>query len=194
MSNADKDRKSPDVVCFGDLLMDFVPTESGLAFADLPTFVPVPGGAAANVAVGLAKLGRRSAFMGKVGDEPFGHVLVATSRRKASTPPRSAWKAKRAPRSPSSPSPRTASATSCSTDTPRRTCCSCRTRSTAPRSSVPQSSISTRSASPRRSRGRRPCSPRILRNPWASSSPTTSTSDFRSGRVLRRRRRASCWA
>ena len=34
--------KALDVVCFGDLLMDFVPTESGLDFADLPTFVPVP--------------------------------------------------------------------------------------------------------------------------------------------------------
>jgi fructokinase len=70
-----------DVVCFGDLLMDFVPTESGLAFADLPTFKPVPGGAAANVAVGLAKLDKTSAFMGKVGDEPFGHVLIDTLRR-----------------------------------------------------------------------------------------------------------------
>lgn len=72
---------SLDVVCFGDLLMDFVPTESGLAFSDLPTFKPVPGGAAANVAVGLAKLGRNSAFMGKVGDEPFGHLLIQTLRR-----------------------------------------------------------------------------------------------------------------
>ncbi len=70
-----------DVVCFGDLLMDFVPTESGLAFADLPTFKPVPGGAAANVAVGLAKLGKQSAFMGKVGDEPFGHILIETLKR-----------------------------------------------------------------------------------------------------------------
>jgi fructokinase len=75
------DKRSSDVLCFGDLLMDFVPTESGLDFADLPTFVPVPGGAAANVAVGLAKLGHRSAFMGKVGDEPFGHVLIATLER-----------------------------------------------------------------------------------------------------------------
>ncbi|MDH3661085.1 MAG: PfkB family carbohydrate kinase [Alphaproteobacteria bacterium] len=71
----------PDVVCFGDLLMDFVPTASGLDFADLPTFMPVPGGAAANVAVGLAKLGVASGFIGKVGDEPFGHVLIDTLKR-----------------------------------------------------------------------------------------------------------------
>ncbi len=70
-----------DILCFGDLLIDFVPTESGLNFADLPTFKPAPGGAAANVAVGLARLGIESAFMGKVGDEAFGHLLVDTLRR-----------------------------------------------------------------------------------------------------------------
>ena len=70
-----------DVICFGDLLIDFVPTEKAVSFADLPTFKPAPGGAAANVAVGLARLGVRSAFMGKVGDEAFGHILVDTLTR-----------------------------------------------------------------------------------------------------------------
>ncbi len=70
-----------DILCFGDLLIDFVPTESGLDFADLPTFKPAPGGAAANVAVGLARLGTPSAFMGKVGDEAFGRLLVDTLER-----------------------------------------------------------------------------------------------------------------
>ncbi len=70
-----------DILCFGDLLIDFVPTESGLDFADLPTFKPAPGGAAANVAVGLARLGVSSAFMGKVGDEAFGHLLIDTLKR-----------------------------------------------------------------------------------------------------------------
>lgn len=73
--------KALDVVCFGDLLMDFVPMESGLDFADLPTFKPVPGGAAANVAVGLSKLGKKSGFLGKVGNEPFGDVLIDTLKR-----------------------------------------------------------------------------------------------------------------
>ncbi|MGH1477991.1 MAG: PfkB family carbohydrate kinase [Geminicoccales bacterium] len=70
-----------DITCFGDLLIDFVPTESGLDFADLPSFKPAPGGAAANVAVGLARLGSQSAFIGKVGDEAFGHLLVDTLKR-----------------------------------------------------------------------------------------------------------------
>jgi fructokinase len=67
-----------DVVCFGDLLIDFVPTVTGTGLADAPAFVKAPGGAAANVAVGLARLGVKSAFMGKVGDDPFGHFLAHT--------------------------------------------------------------------------------------------------------------------
>lgn len=70
-----------DILCFGDLLIDFVPTESGVTFADLPAFKAAPGGAAANVAVGLARLGTPSAFMGKVGDDPFGHLLADTLAR-----------------------------------------------------------------------------------------------------------------
>lgn len=64
------------VVCFGELLVDFVPTVSGLALADAPAFKKAPGGAPANVAVGFARLGGSAAFMGKVGDDEFGHMLV----------------------------------------------------------------------------------------------------------------------
>ena len=70
-----------DVLCFGDLLIDFVPTENGLEMAEVPSFKKAPGGAAANVAVGLARLGVASAFMGKVGDEAFGHFLADTLAR-----------------------------------------------------------------------------------------------------------------
>ena len=66
------------VVCVGDLLIDFVPTVTGTGLIDAPAFQKAPGGAAANVAVGLARLGVASAFMGMVGDEPFGHFLAKT--------------------------------------------------------------------------------------------------------------------
>ena len=33
------------VVCFGDLLIDFVPTVTGTGLADAPAFVKAPGGA-----------------------------------------------------------------------------------------------------------------------------------------------------
>jgi fructokinase len=58
--------ESPLVVCFGEMLIDFVPTVSGLSLADAPAFKKAPGGAPANVAVGISRLGGSSAFIGKV--------------------------------------------------------------------------------------------------------------------------------
>ncbi len=67
-----------DAICLGELLIDFVPTVTGVDLIDAPAFVKAPGGAPGNVAVGLARLGIPSAFMGKVGDDPFGHFLANT--------------------------------------------------------------------------------------------------------------------
>lgn len=67
-----------DVVCLGELLIDFVSTRKGVSLAESPGFVKKPGGAPANVAVGLAKQGLRSGFVGKVGADPFGAFLRRT--------------------------------------------------------------------------------------------------------------------
>ncbi|MDS4019408.1 MAG: PfkB family carbohydrate kinase [Candidatus Competibacter sp.] len=67
-----------DAICLGELLIDFVPTVTGTGLIDAPAFIKAPGGAPGNVAVGLARLGVRSAFMGKVGDDPFGRFLANT--------------------------------------------------------------------------------------------------------------------
>ena len=67
-----------EAICLGELLIDFVPTVTGVDLIDAPAFVKAPGGAPGNVAVGLARLGIPSAFMGKVGDDPFGHFLAKT--------------------------------------------------------------------------------------------------------------------
>lgn len=56
------------VVCFGEMLIDFVPTVGGVSLAEAPAFKKAPGGAPANVAVGIARLGGSSAFIGKVHD------------------------------------------------------------------------------------------------------------------------------
>ena len=64
------------VVCFGELLIDFVATETGVSVGDAPAFEKAPGGAPANVAVGVSRLGHPAAFLGQVGDDPFGHYLV----------------------------------------------------------------------------------------------------------------------
>ena len=67
-----------DAICLGELLIDFVPTVTGVNLIEAPAFIKAAGGAPGNVAVGLARLGVRSAFMGKVGDDPFGHFLANT--------------------------------------------------------------------------------------------------------------------
>lgn len=64
------------VVSFGELLIDFVALESGVSVGDASGFQKAPGGAPANVAVAVARLGQRSAFLGQVGDDPFGHYLA----------------------------------------------------------------------------------------------------------------------
>ena len=54
------------VVSFGEMLIDFVPTMGGVSLAEAPAFKKAPGGAPANVAVGISRLGGSSAFIGKV--------------------------------------------------------------------------------------------------------------------------------
>ena len=68
----------PDAVCLGELLIDFVPTVTGTGLVDAPAFKKAPGGAPANVAVGLSRLGTTTAFVGKVGDDAFGRFLADT--------------------------------------------------------------------------------------------------------------------
>ena len=65
------------ILSFGELLIDFVALEMGLTVGDASGFVKAPGGAPANVAAAVARLGYPSAFMGQVGDDPFGHHLAA---------------------------------------------------------------------------------------------------------------------
>lgn len=68
----------PEIISFGELLIDFVPTVSGVTLMEAPAFKKAPGGAPANVAVGARRLGVTSGFMGKVGDDAFGHFLAQT--------------------------------------------------------------------------------------------------------------------
>lgn len=65
-----------DIVTLGELLVDMFPAELGRGIAEVTAFRPKPGGAPANVAVAAARLGAQSAFIGKVGDEAFGHHLA----------------------------------------------------------------------------------------------------------------------
>jgi fructokinase len=70
----------PEAITLGELLIDFVSTEKDVSLDQLPTFAGAAGGAPANVAVGLSRLGVTAGFIGKVGDDAFGQFLRHTLR------------------------------------------------------------------------------------------------------------------
>ena len=57
----------------GDAVVDLLPESGG-------RLLQCPGGAPANVAVGIARLGGNSGFIGRVGDDPFGRFMQQTLR------------------------------------------------------------------------------------------------------------------
>ena len=65
-----------DVTALGEMLVDF--TENGVSDQGNGLFEANPGGAPCNVLAMLQKLGRRTAFVGKVGDDAFGRMLRRT--------------------------------------------------------------------------------------------------------------------
>jgi fructokinase len=71
----------PDVLTLGELLIDFVADRSGVTLGEAERFLKAAGGAPANVAVGLRRLGVDAGFVGKVGDDPFGRWLADVLRR-----------------------------------------------------------------------------------------------------------------
>ncbi|MRX54106.1 aminoimidazole riboside kinase [Bacillus idriensis] len=62
-----------EIISLGEALIDFIPVDS-----DNMIYQKSPGGAPANVAVGLARLGADSAFLGKVGNDVLGTFLKDT--------------------------------------------------------------------------------------------------------------------
>ncbi len=65
-----------DVTCLGELLIDFTSLQSGASIIETPGFEKHAGGAPANVAVGVSRLGGSAAFLGMVGDDEFGRYLA----------------------------------------------------------------------------------------------------------------------
>jgi fructokinase len=64
-----------DVLCLGEALVDLLPERRG-PLEECERFEVCSGGAPANVATGLARLGLRVGFSGVVGDDPFGRLLA----------------------------------------------------------------------------------------------------------------------
>ena len=63
-----------DVTALGELLIDF--TESGISSQGNPLLEVNPGGAPCNVLSMLQKLGHKTVFIGKVGNDDFGNLLA----------------------------------------------------------------------------------------------------------------------
>lgn len=65
-----------DVVALGELLIDFA--QQSVDGDGYPTMAAHPGGAPGNFLAALNKYGARTAFLGKVGDDTFGRLLLGT--------------------------------------------------------------------------------------------------------------------
>ena len=64
------------LISFGEVLIDWIPLGSQKQGSlDIPLYGQFPGGAPANVAVALAKLGGKAYFLGKIGEDPPGKFL-----------------------------------------------------------------------------------------------------------------------
>ncbi|HML23686.1 MAG TPA: carbohydrate kinase [Aggregatilinea sp.] len=65
-----------DVLCIGEALIDFVSRERGVTLVTAEQFTAAAGGAPANVAAGLARLGRHARLIATVGDDAFGRKII----------------------------------------------------------------------------------------------------------------------
>lgn len=64
------------IFCIGELLIDFIAEKQKSDLKNASNFTKKPGGAPANVACAIAKLGGKSKFIGCVGKDPFGAYLL----------------------------------------------------------------------------------------------------------------------
>ena len=65
-----------DITAIGEILIDL--TQSGVTEQGIPRFDANPGGAPANLAVAAARLGAKTAFIGRVGSDGYGEFLRRT--------------------------------------------------------------------------------------------------------------------
>ena len=61
-----------DIICVGEMLIDFTPGK------EARTYTANPGGAPANVAIAVARNGLDAAFLGILGNDDFGRLLLKT--------------------------------------------------------------------------------------------------------------------
>jgi fructokinase len=66
----------PRVLCLGEVLFDCLADQLGRSLDQVDSWTPYPGGAPANVACALVKLGTPAGFIGRVGEDQPGNDLV----------------------------------------------------------------------------------------------------------------------
>lgn len=67
---------NPRVLCLGEILFDLLSDQPGRPLEQVTSWTPYPGGAPANVACSLVKLGTSAGFIGCVGEDEPGQTLV----------------------------------------------------------------------------------------------------------------------
>ncbi len=67
---------NPRVLCLGEILFDCLADQLGRSLEQVESWTPYPGGAPANVACALVKLGTPAGFVGCVGEDEPGNSLV----------------------------------------------------------------------------------------------------------------------
>lgn len=67
---------NPRVLCLGEVLFDCLADQLGLKLEEVKSWTPYPGGAPANVACALVKLGTSAGFIGAVGEDEAGNSLI----------------------------------------------------------------------------------------------------------------------
>lgn len=73
--------KGESIICLGELLIDFVCTDIAQGLVKGENYLKKAGGAPANVAVTIARLGGKARLAAQVGNDPFGEFLIQTLRR-----------------------------------------------------------------------------------------------------------------
>ena len=66
------------LLCIGELLIDWISTDIDSSLVDSVNFIKKAGGAPGNAAISCNRLGGKSAFAGKVGNDAFGMFLKET--------------------------------------------------------------------------------------------------------------------
>lgn len=68
--------KKYDLIPLGRVAIDFNPTDMNMPLSESSNFNKYVGGSPANIAVGMARLGKKVGFIGKVSDDQFGDYVV----------------------------------------------------------------------------------------------------------------------